>query len=134
MSLNAEDFIQNVTIEHADKLKKFGDGNLDFFLDYTVQANFHNEPIFAVNQEDIKAYLNYKVYDVYTGHKINDVPKHVEGAVDSSSNSSSSSSTNSQNQIYLLEEEGKQYMSGKTYYSGYISEAKPKYQNNNNNQ
>jgi len=113
--ITADAFTKAPTINHPDKLK----GGDNVMVDHTVQSSFSNEPIFGVGNEQLQGYMSYKVYDVYSGHVINNsevkdkiLPPDVSGKT-----------------TYTLEQSGKRYASGKTYYLGYASIAVPKYDN-----
>jgi len=112
--ITADAFTQAPTVEHKEKLKG-GDGVM---VDHTVQSSFSNEPIFGVGNEQLQGYMSYKVYDVYSGHVINN--SDVENRI-LANNVSTTQST------YTLEKSGKRFASGKTYYLGYASIAVPKY-------
>jgi hypothetical protein len=79
-------------------------------VDRSIQSQFHSEPIYEVNSTEIKGWLNYKEYDIYSGHAVETDDK--TGADNS-------------NTTYTLKESGKKYQSGKTYYLGFKEEAVP---------
>jgi len=112
MALTAENFINEPTIG-MDKTK----GNVDgAIIDQTVQGVFNTEPIFEVNNVDVRGFQNFKMYDQYSGHVIN---TQGDNALPTEASSS--------NEVYEIEANGKQYISGKTYYLGYKVLAVPTY-------
>jgi len=93
------------------------DGSL--LTDYSCSAMYHAEPIFAVGDENIQGYENYKYADQYSGHAF----KSSEPALTDSANGES----------YVVEEEGKSYQSGKTYFLGWKTIIVPYYNDTSNN-
>ena len=120
-------YATNASIDSTDN----SDNNKKALVDYTVQGVYHTEPLFIVGNTDIQGFENYKQYDQYSGHAI----KAEEPALyDSSSQTTQSGVTIKQ---YKIEEKGKRYMSGKTYYLGFeviiVAKVKDNSNNNSNN-
>ena len=100
----------NTTLSSQDEAQ----ANQTALVDYNVQGVYHTEPLFIVGNENIQGFENYKQYDQYSGHAIkSSTPKLYD---DSSNSDNNSGYTINQ---YKVEEKGKRFMSGKTYYLGY---------------
>jgi len=115
MALEAKDFIQTVSTQQ-DKIVR-GSGplkNQEMLVDYAVNEIFHTEPLFLVGEEQIYGYENYKQYDQYQGHGLKEIPQFMGDLQDVT-------------EYYMIEEDGKRYASGKTYYLGFQVIAVPFY-------
>ena len=100
--MDASQFINN-DIQVDNKIQP---NNFDKALvEYAVNSQFQNEPIYAVNDTQIKAYQSFKVSDVYQGSMISVSP--VSDFL--------SDQINTNKTTYVLKEGGERYMSGKTY-------------------
>jgi hypothetical protein len=109
MSLNASNFQKEPTLAHTGKLKGF-DSTKTTVIDSSIQGVFQTEPLYAVGDESIKGILNFKMYDQYSGHVVNnDYDPNVSGTT------------------YTIQESGKVYQSGKVYYLGFKTIALPAY-------
>lgn len=112
MALTASNFIEEPAIG-MDKTK----GNVNgAIIDQTVQGVFNTEPIFEVNNVKVRGFQNFKMYDQYSGHVIN-----AEGE------NALPTGVSDESEVYEIETNGKQYISGKTYYLGYKVLAVPTY-------
>jgi hypothetical protein len=107
MSLTASNFTSEPATTNSAKLKQ----NKGAVVDYTVQGVFTTEPLYSVKEESVRGVLNYKMYDQYSGHMVNNTPSYDGSA----------------NDEYVIQESGKVYQSGKTYYLGYCTVAKITY-------
>ena len=75
-------------------------GDKGLLVDYSQSGVFHTEPLYIVGNEKMYGYENYKQYDQYTGHGLNQQPSFASNG-------------------YVVEENGKKMTSGKTYYLGF---------------
>ena len=102
-SFLAEPVSQNDEIKHSSSFKN--DNKSELLVDYSKSASYHTEPLFVVNNEQIYGYENYKTMDQVQGHGIRQNPQFLDDTQNK--------------EYYLVEEKGKKYSSGKTYYLGY---------------
>ena len=116
MALTTGSFIKEPE-SHNDMIKHSSDfvpDSTELLVDYSKSASYHTEPLFVVGNEQIYGYENYKQMDQVQGHGIRQNPQFADDI--------------KQNQeYYLVEEQGKKYSSGKTYYLGYQVAMIPKY-------
>jgi len=105
--LKAEDFVSEPSVDNAGYLK----GASGAITDHTVQGVFQTEPIYSVTKESVQGVMNFKIYDQMSGHMVNNTPKY-------------SSSGSGSGNIKVIQESGKAYQSGKTYYLGFVTAAK----------
>ncbi len=109
MSLLIQDFVKEPTINDNEEkiVSKDGKGANGALVDWSVSQQYHTEPIYSVDKVEVQGYENYKIADQYTGHAIKDEPG-VENHLGQQSGTT-----------YTIEDSGKMYKSGKTYYLGY---------------
>ena len=106
MAINVSTFITQPNSTADKVVYPEGKNQLNgVLLDYTVSSQWHVEPIFGIDDESVKAYENYKQADQYTGHSIRSNPDFSRDI--------------GQSKYYVIEEDGKRFASGKTYYLGY---------------
>jgi len=124
MGLTVTDFDTNkvneadATTEQNDHLKhKSGEDIVGAMVDKQSSSSFSSEPIFEVGNEDIKGYMNYKIYDQHTGHVISQQPDDDQLDIQSEGGQTVEN--------YTIQESGKHYASGKTYYLGFKTVAVP---------
>ena len=103
MAISASTFISKPSTTADKVVAPQGTDINGTLVDWQKQAQYHTEPIFEVDNTEIKAYENYKIADQYTGHAIRSEP-----TFDLGNNATA----------YTIEESGEHYMSGKTYYLG----------------
>ena len=107
MALNAEQFTVAPQSEE-DAIVKAQDSQVDsgdMLVDYSKSAAYHTEPLFLIGKEQMYGYENYKQYDQVQGHGIRTNPQFQDDTQGK--------------ETYLVEESGKRYASGKTYYLGF---------------
>ena len=102
-ALKAEDFVSEPSVDNAGYLK----GASGAITDHTVQGVFQTEPIYSVTKEAVQGVMNFKIYDQMSGHMVNNTPTH-----------------SGDGNIKIIQESGKAYQSGKTYYLGFVTAAK----------
>lgn len=107
---NTSSSTSNNGIKDVVKNPDFNDKGTDkLVVQYQKQAVYHNEPLFIVNNESMYGYENYKEYDQYTGHAIQNTPEFQDDIPKNNGKPAP---------YYYVEKNGKQYASGKTYYLG----------------
>ena len=107
MALTTESFIKE-PVSHNDMIKHSSDfvpDSTELLVDYSKSASYHTEPLFIIGNEQIYGYENYKQMDQVQGHGIRQNPQFEDDTKNG--------------EYYLVEEQGKKYSSGKTYYLGY---------------
>lgn len=95
-----------------DQVKGNTDGD-NLLVDYNKSEVYHTEPLFIVGNKSLYGYENYKQYDQYSGHSLNNQPNFKI------QDSTSTSNDPDKKDYYVVEENGKRLSSGKTYYLGY---------------
>ena len=92
------------------------EGNTDgdnLLVDYNKSEVYHTEPLFIIGNKSLYGYENYKQYDQYSGHSLNNQPNFKITDPTNTSNDPD------KKDYYVVEENGKRLSSGKTYYLGY---------------
>ena len=112
--VSGSNFDTKNTISPVPETKVDGDTDGDNLLvDYNKSEVYHTEPLFIVGNKSLYGYENYKQYDQYSGHSLNNQPNFKIN------DNTSTSGNSDQKNYYVVEENGKRLSSGKTYYLGY---------------